>query len=130
MSLKKEVVRPLAGRSKPISTRSRNDRPASSEPSAPPAWFTHAIETPFEDRFIEVAGCRIHYLRWGQTGKPGLLFIHGGFAHAHWWDFIAPLFAEDYCVAAIDLGGMGDSGYRPKYSGELFAKEVMEVCAD
>jgi pimeloyl-ACP methyl ester carboxylesterase len=55
--------------------------------------------------------------------------VHGGFAHAHWWDFIAPLFAQDYRVAALDLSGMGDSDYRQKYSGDLFAQEVMEVCA-
>jgi len=98
--------------------------------TAPPNWFARAIETPFEDRFIQVESCRIHYLRWGQAGKPGLLLVHGGFAHAHWWDFIAPFFTDRYCVAAIDLSGMGDSGYRRKYSGKTFAKEVMAVCAD
>jgi len=95
-----------------------------------PNWFTRAIETPFEDRFVQVEGCRIHYLRWGQAGKPGLLLVHGGFAHAHWWDFIAPFFTDRYCVAAIDLSGMGDSGYRQNYSGKTYAKEVMAVCAD
>jgi len=98
--------------------------------TAPPNWFTRAIETPYEDRFIQVEGCRIHYLRWGQAGKPGLLLVHGGFAHAHWWDFIAPFFTDRYCVAAIDLSGMGDSGHRRKYSGRTFAKEAMAVCAD
>jgi len=50
-------------------------------------------------------------LRWAQAGKPGLLLVHGGFAHAHWWDFPSLLFFTDrYCVAAIDLSGMGDSG--------------------
>src|SRR2546423_1912983 len=60
----------------------------------PPAWFARAVAAPFEDCFVEVDGARIHYLRWGQAGKPGLLLVHGGFAHAHWWDFIAPLFAD------------------------------------
>jgi len=96
----------------------------------PPNWFIRAIETRFEDRFIQVEGCRIHYLRWGQAGKPGLLLVHGGFAHAHWWDFIAPFFTDRYCVAALDLSGMGDSGYRQKYSGKTYAREVMAVCAD
>jgi pimeloyl-ACP methyl ester carboxylesterase len=57
-----------------------------------------------------------------------LLFVHGGFAHAHWWDFIAPSFAKEYSVAAIDLGGMGDSTHRQKYSAAIFAAEVMSVC--
>jgi pimeloyl-ACP methyl ester carboxylesterase len=95
-----------------------------------PQWFRRALKTPSEDRYLEVERCRIHYLRWGQTGKPGLLLVHGGFAHAHWWDFIAPFFSEDYSVAALDLSGMGDSGHRPKYTGEIFANEVMSVCAD
>src|SRR6185436_17827458 len=72
-----------------------------------PAWFSRAIQTPIEERFIIVAGCRIHYLLWGKAGSPGLILVHGGFAHAHWWDFIAPLFAQDYRVAALDLSGMG-----------------------
>src|SRR6266581_4475373 len=95
-----------------------------------PAWFTRAVNSPFEDRFIEVEGCRIHYLRWGKVGRPGLLLVHGGFAHAHWWDFIAPFFAEHYRVAAIDLSGMGDSGHREKYSSEMFVNEVISVCSD
>jgi len=97
-----------------------------------PKWFQRAIATPARDGFVEVAGCRIHYLRWhepGKPGKPGLLLVHGGFAHAHWWDFIAPSFVRDYSVAAIDLSGMGESGRRPRYTRELFAKEVMSVCA-
>jgi pimeloyl-ACP methyl ester carboxylesterase len=95
----------------------------------PPKWFTAAVQTRYEERFVQVRGVAIHYLRWGKAGKPGLLFIHGGFAHAHWWDFIAPAFAQDYCVAAVDLGGMGDSGHRKKYSTETFADEVMSVCS-
>jgi pimeloyl-ACP methyl ester carboxylesterase len=95
-----------------------------------PKWFSCAINAPFEDRYVHVESSRIHYLRWGQPGRPGLLFVHGGFAHAHWWDFIAPFFTANHCVAAIDLSGMGDSQYRQKYSGKTFAKEVMAVCTD
>jgi len=95
----------------------------------PPGWFTRAINAPFQERYVTVRNCRIHYLRWGKAGKPGLLFVHGGYAHAHWWDFIAPAFAADYCVAAIDLSGMGDSDYRTKYSADTFSEEVMSVCS-
>ena len=44
--------------------------------------------------------------------RPGLLLVHGNAAHAYWWSFIAPLLARDYNVAAMDLSGMGDSGWR------------------
>jgi pimeloyl-ACP methyl ester carboxylesterase len=94
-----------------------------------PKWFRQAVQARRQERMVQVRGATIHYLRWGKPGKPGLLFIHGGFAHAHWWDFIAPSFAKEYCAAAIDLGGMGDSSHRETYSAEIFAEEVMSVCA-
>ena len=56
--------------------------------------------------------------------------IHGYSAHAHWWDFIAPSFLEDYCVVAIDLSGMGDSDHRKIYSQTLYAEEIKTVCND
>lgn len=95
-----------------------------------PDWFQRAIAAPREDRVVEVAGCPIHYLRWGDPAKPGLLLVHGSGAHAHWWDFIAPYFTDHNCVAAIDLSGMGDSGHRPGYNSELFAGELIAVCQD
>jgi pimeloyl-ACP methyl ester carboxylesterase len=97
--------------------------------TTPPDWFRRAVAMPADSRFVKVAGCRIHYLRWGQAGKPGLCFVHGGFAHAHWWDWIAPFFADALRVVAPDLGGMGDSGHRAKYSLDTFAEEVTAVCA-
>jgi len=105
------------------------NQPVVDKDNPAPEWFSRAIATSFEDRFVKVNGCRIHYLRWARSGKPGLLFVHGGFAHAHWWDFIAPFFIEDHCVAAIDLSGMGDSGRRSKYTARDFANEVITVCA-
>jgi len=95
-----------------------------------PEWFTRSAAHPRKDCEVEVAGCPIHYLRWGDSGKPGLLLVHGSGAHAHWWDFIAPYFTEHNCVAAIDLSGMGDSGHRRSYSPEIFAQELISVCAD
>jgi pimeloyl-ACP methyl ester carboxylesterase len=95
-----------------------------------PAWFRRAIAAPYEDRTVEVAGCFIHYLRWGAPEQPGLVLVHGGAAHAHWWSFIAPQLAHDYQVLAIDLSGHGDSGRRREYPRELWADEVMAVAED
>ncbi|MEI2726650.1 MAG: alpha/beta hydrolase [Verrucomicrobiota bacterium] len=102
----------------------------SENPMAVPDWFQRAVSTPREDRTVEVEGCPIHYLRWGNPAKPGVLLVAGSGAHAHWWDFIAPYFTDHNCVVAIDLSGMGDSGHRPGYSSEFFAKELISVCAD
>ncbi|HEX7743287.1 MAG TPA: alpha/beta hydrolase [Sphingobium sp.] len=82
---------------------------------------------------MTVEGCPIHYLFWpGGQAKAGrgLLFVHGGGAHANWWSFIAPYFMRDFRVAAIDLSGMGDSGRRESYSSELRAAEMRAVIAD
>ena len=94
-----------------------------------PAWFREAIGTPYEDRFVEVKGCRVHYVRWGDPG-PGIVLVHGGAAHAHWWSFIAPQLSRDYQVVAIDLSGHGDSGRRNEYPRDLWGEEVMAVAED
>ncbi|MBV1882498.1 MAG: alpha/beta hydrolase [Pseudomonadales bacterium] len=96
-----------------------------------PAWFIEAVNTPYQDHFIEVESCKIHYQKWNNTGdKPGLLLVSGGGAHTHWWDFIAPSFLEKYNVAAVDISGMGESDHRESYSSKLFAKELMAVIDD
>ena len=95
-----------------------------------PHWFRAAVEATCEDRRVDVEGCPIHYLRWGGTGRPGLVFVHGGAAHAHWWSFIAPLLADDHAVAAIDLSGHGDSGRRDTYPREIWAREALAVADD
>ena len=94
---------------------------------AAPAWFTRALETPFREQSIPVAGTDIHYLDWGTSGRPGLVFVHGGAAHAHWWSFLAPMFARDWHAVALDLSGHGDSGRRADYSHALWAEEVLAV---
>jgi pimeloyl-ACP methyl ester carboxylesterase len=95
-----------------------------------PAWFRRAIAAPYEERTLEVEGCPIHYLQWGEAGRPGVVLVHGGAAHAHWWSFIAPLLVPDYRVVAIDLSGHGDSGRRASYPREQWAREVMAVADD
>jgi pimeloyl-ACP methyl ester carboxylesterase len=92
-----------------------------------PAWFTDALETPRGEGIVDADGCPIHYLDWGDTDAPGLVFIHGGAAHAHWWTFLAPLFTFRWRVVALDLSGHGDSGRREAYSAEAWAGEVAAV---
>lgn len=93
-----------------------------------PRWFDEAVAAEPESAFVEVAGAAIHYLRWGEKTRPGILLVHGNAAHAYWWSFIAPYLARDYNVAAMDLSGMGESAWRKHYSMALFAEEQMAVC--
>ncbi len=93
-----------------------------------PEWFQRALDVESSEGFVDVDGCNIHYAVWGEVGKPGIVMIHGSNANLEWWRFVAPFLADQFRVAAIDLSGNGDSEWREKYSGELYAKEVMAVC--
>ena len=95
-----------------------------------PDWFASNLEAPYAERAVEVPGATIRYLEWGPADCPGLVFVHGGAAHAHWWSFLAPFFAERWHVAALDLSGHGNSDRRDHYSHEQWAREVMGVCDD
>ena len=99
-----------------------------------PEWFNWAIGQQGQSARVMVDSCSIHYLVWqpedGVTDPGGLLFVHGGGAHAHWWCHIAPFFRAGYRVAALDLSGMGDSGMRSEYNATLRAEEIQAVIDD
>lgn len=97
---------------------------------SPPNWYREALAVPFSDETVLVDGCPIHYLAWGERGRRGIVFVHGGGAHAHWWTHIAATYTGRYRVAALDLSGHGDSGRRTRYSMEGWTDEVMAVVAD
>jgi pimeloyl-ACP methyl ester carboxylesterase len=61
------------------------------------------------DHFISINGLRLHYLEWGDASAPPVVLLHGGCAHAHWWDHFAVSIADTYRVMALDLRGHGDS---------------------
>ncbi len=92
-----------------------------------PDWYRKALAVPRTDETLEVEGCPIHYLAWGERERRGLVFVHGGGAHAHWWTHVAARYAARYRVAALDLSGHGDSGRRERYSLEQWTDEVMAV---
>jgi len=79
-----------------------------------------------EDRFVTVDGLRIHYLDWGNEAKQPLILLHGIGRVAHTFDHLAPHFARDYHVMAVDMRGHGDSGWDPKgaYLVEDYAKDI------
>ncbi|MEO0607099.1 MAG: alpha/beta fold hydrolase, partial [Pseudomonadota bacterium] len=95
-----------------------------------PAWFTKAIETPYETHFVSMGEAQIRYQTWGDPSQPGLLLSHGNGAHAHWYDFIAPALAQRYFVVAMTFSGMGDSAWRSTYSFDGFSQEQIAVCVD
>ena len=77
-------------------------------------------------RFVEANGIRLHYLDYGTAGCRPMLCVHGGAAHAHWFDFVAPGLTPDHHVRALDLRGHGDSAWAAPhtYSFKFFAEDV------
>ena len=113
---KEDLIRPLAGLGGAIPTA--------------PDWFDWAINTPSEEKSVEVNGAKITYSAWGKPNKRGILFVHGGRAHRNWWRPFAPFFAQDRRVAALDLSGMGDSDWRDQYSLDLLVDELFAVIGE
>jgi len=76
-----------------------------------------------------VDGLRLHALEWGEPGRPALCFLHGGSAHAHWFDSVAAAFAGRYHVISLDQRGHGESDWPrpPAYGTEHFAADLRGV---
>lgn len=85
-----------------------------------------SAQTGYVDRFAEVNGLRLHYLDWGSDDKPPFLMLHGISRVAHQFDHIAPYFAANYHVMAIDMRGHGASGWSPEgaYLVEDYVKDI------
>ncbi len=62
---------------------------------------------PYESKFVEVEGSRIHYVEEG-SGDP-VLFIHGNPTSCYLWRNVMPHLASDARCLALDLIGMGRS---------------------
>lgn len=100
--------------------------PLAVHPNAPP-WFRRALDVPFTDGEVAVDAAAVHYVAWGEPGRRGLVFVHGGGAHAHWWTHVAANFANEFRVVAVDLSGHGDSDHRGTYELEQWTKAVIAV---
>jgi esterase len=99
--------------------------------SAPSPSQTPIQPAPYTDRYVEVAGLKLHLLDYGTAGKPQMLCMHGSAAHAHWFDFVAPGFTSDYHVLAPDQRGHGDSEWdrsvEPEYNYDRYAADMHEL---
>jgi hypothetical protein len=66
-----------------------------------------SADFPYESRYVEVLGSRMHYVDEGE-GKP-ILFIHGNPTSSYLWRNVIPHVTGNYRAIAIDLIGMGKS---------------------
>ena len=103
---------------------------AQSKKAAPPstiATMTWPLGCERARRRAEtINGLRLHFLESGVTGAPGLCFLHGGAAHAHWFDAVTPAFVDRFHVVALDQRGHGESQWAvpPAYGTEDFAADL------
>ena len=58
-----------------------------------------------------------------------MLLVHGGAAHARWWDFVAPALTGRFHVLALDQRGHGDSPWTGQwaYGSRHYAADLEAV---
>jgi len=94
-----------------------------------PDWFFDAISKEPSECVIENQKGDLSYSKWNSDSenKNLLILIHGTGAHKRWWYPIAPHFTKNANVIAVDLPGMGDSGFREKYSIKDFGQCIISI---
>lgn len=97
-----------------------------------PEWFATALDMAPTTGTVTVDGRGIRWRSWGRPGAPGIVLVHGGAAHARWWDHLGPLLAAGgrHHVLAVDLSGHGDSDWRDVYGLLTWAEEVLAAAED
>ena len=66
-----------------------------------------------QSKFTEVQGIKLHYLEWGETGKPDLLLVHGWTSFASSWSTVAEYFRGRFHIVAlgdVDHPRVADAG--------------------
>jgi len=76
-------------------------------------------------------GIELSGLDYGGEGRPPMLLIHGGAAHARWWDFVAPALTGRFHVLALDQRGHGDSAWSAEwaYGSRHYAADLEAIIA-
>jgi pimeloyl-ACP methyl ester carboxylesterase len=75
---------------------------------------------------VTVNGLRLHYLDWGNSQLPALIFLHGFAQQAHSWDFAALALRHLFHCVSLDLRGHGDSDWSPRaeYGLDYYVSDV------
>lgn len=79
-----------------------------------------------QSRQVIVGRTRMHYLLWGDTSAPTVVFLHGGGLNAHTWDSVCTSLSSQFRCIAVDLRGHGDSEWSPDadYRVEVLAEDL------
>ncbi len=79
-----------------------------------------------DSRFITIDNLKLHYLEWGDPGKPVLLFLHGLSGCAFDWVYTAGFLQDTFRCIALTNRGHGDSQWAEvsRYTFQDFAVEI------
>jgi len=79
-----------------------------------------------EHRVESINGLKLHFLQTGPRDAPAVCFLHGGAAHAHWFDRVIPAIRERCHVIVLDQRGHGDSQWAvpAAYATQDFAADL------
>jgi esterase len=74
-----------------------------------------------------VGAITLHLLEWGTPARPTVCLLHGGAAHAHWFDLVGPELAGRFHVVSVDQRGHGESEWArpPAYGTEDFGADLL-----
>jgi esterase len=77
-------------------------------------------------RTLDVNGLRLHVLESGTPGDLPVCLLHGGAAHAHWFDAVTPRLGTRRHLLALDQRGHGESAWAspPAYATEDFVADL------
>ena len=82
--------------------------------------------SPHKSDFVNVNGIRLHYLDWGGEGET-LIFLTGMGCSAHFFDRIAPRFANSFRVLALTRRGQGESDFpETGYDVDTLADDILD----
>lgn len=77
-------------------------------------------------RYVTILDREIHYMEWGEPGRPPLVMWHGLARTSRDFDDIAAAFAADWHIVAPDTIGRGLSQWSPhpeqEYSNDYYAR--------
>lgn len=92
-----------------------------------PRFETGPVRHPApEERFVSVAGRRIHFVEQGRKDGPAVLFLHGFASSWVVWQRLMKDLGARYRVVALDLPGFG---YSDKRAGDYSPQGLADLVA-